>query len=972
MTGLRLGIDFGTSNTAAVLRLADGTIRSLVFDGSELLPSAVCRAVDGTLLVGRDAIRAARTDPSAFEPHPKRCIDDGTVVLGGHEVPVAAVIGAVLRRVFDEAVRVAGEQPAQVTIACPAGWGPRRREVLLEAARDAGMHGAELVAEPVAAARAHGGLRAGDNGEPNTSAGLGPGGTALIYDLGAGTFDVSVLRRTADGFDVLAEAGLDDAGGLEVDAAIVTYLGAVYSGRDAGTWRRLMHPQSNEDRRAARQLWDDVRAAKESLARATATVIHVPLFADDAPFGREQLDLLASPILDRTVHQARAVLREASMQAEDLDAVLLVGGGSRLPLVATMLHRRLGRTPVSTERPELIVAEGATLTPKATTPPQAAPPPRTAPPPRATPPRPPRAAPPGPPRARPATRPGIMPKKRRRWPVVLAVLVLLAAGAAYASNAWLNRCLTLSLVSSDEKAPVLTELARQYRDSGRETAGRCVDIGVTIGSSRMVADALATGASWEGRARPDIWSPSSSVWTERLRAARPAVLPAGELPSVTRTPVVIGMPKPMAEALGWPKARIGWSDLAALAADPRGWGAKGHPEWGPFTLGKTNPNTSTTGLLSFASTAKALGSAPERLRSLELATVHYGSSSSTFTKNLYQADQVGRGLEYVSAIALEEQVIFQYNRGNLLDGGQQAPPKTPLVAIYPSDGTIASDDPYAILHESWVSPDQSAAAEDFLRYIHEPAQAALFLDEGFRDVEDHAGKWLLADPGLQSEPSFTTVAPPDAKTVETLLALWNQVRKPASVLIVVDESGSMIQEVGDSDKTRLQLAKEAATPAVDTLAATDEIGLWAFSGPETSGADPWRELMPLSPVGAAKDKYRQSVQVLRAHGETALYATIRSAVSRMKDAQNDRRIYAVVVLSDGENQYPADDDLNKLVDELGKGSLEKPVRVFTIAYGSDADNASLDRIASASRGGSYDATNALDIRNVFNDVLSNF
>ncbi|WP_433219741.1 Hsp70 family protein [Dactylosporangium sp. CS-047395] len=951
MTGLRLGIDFGTSNTAAVLRLADGTTRSLVFDGSELLPSAVCRAVDGTLLVGRDAIRAARTDPSAFEPHPKRCIDDGTVVLGGHEVPVTAVIGAVLRRVFDEAARVAGERPARVTIACPAGWGPRRRGVLLEAAGEAGMHRAELVAEPIAAARAHGGLRAGADGEPITSAGLGPGGTALIYDLGAGTFDVSVLRRTASGFDVLAEAGLDDAGGLEVDAAIVTYLGSVYSGRDAQTWRRLTHPQSNEDRRAARQLWDDVRAAKESLARATATVIHVPLFADDAPFGREQLDALAAPILDRTVHQARAVLREAGIRAEDLDAVLLVGGGSRLSLVATMLHRRLGRTPISTERPELIVAEGATLTPGATPPP----------------PKSPAAA-----RTRPATGPGIMPKQRRRWPAVLAVLVLLGAGAVYASNAWLDRCLTLSLVSSDEKAPVLTELARQYRDSGRRTAGRCVDIGVTIGSSRMVADALANGASWDGRPRPDIWSPSSSVWTERLRAARPAVLPPGELPSVTRTPVVIGMPKPMAEALGWPRARIGWSDLAALAADPRGWGAKGHPEWGPFTLGKTNPNTSTTGLLSFASTAKALGSAPERLRSLELATVHYGSSSSTFTKNLYQADQVGRGLEYVSAIALEEQVIFQYNRGNLLDGGQQAAPKTPLVAIYPSDGTIASDDPYAILRESWVSADQSAAAEDFLRYVHEPAQAALFLDQGFRDVEDHAGKWLLADPGLQSEPSFTTVAPPDAKTVETLLALWNQVRKPASVLIVVDESGSMAQEVGDSDKTRLRLAKEAATPAVDTLAGTDEIGLWAFSGPETSGADPWRELMPLSPAGAAKDRYRQSVQVLRAHGETALYATIRSAVARMKDVQNDRRIYAVVVLSDGENQYPADNDLNKLVDELGKGSLEKPVRVFTIAYGSDADNAALDRIASASRGGSYDATNALDIRDVFNDVLSNF
>ncbi|MEU7873659.1 Hsp70 family protein [Dactylosporangium sp. NPDC049140] len=962
MTGIRLGIDFGASNTAAVLRLADGTTKTLLLDGSELLPSAVCRAPDGTLLVGRDAIRGARTDPGAFEPHPKRCIDHGTVVLGDREVPVAELIGAVLRRVYDEAARVAGEAPASVTIACPAGWGPRRRQVLLDAARDAGVHRAGLVAEPVAAAHAHGALRAG--------------GTALIYDLGAGTFDVSVVRRTGAGFEVLAEAGLDDAGGLEIDTAIVAYLGAVYAGRDPGRWRRLTHPESNEDRRAARQLWDDVRAAKESLARATATAIHIPLFADDAPFGREQLDQLAAPILDRTIHQTRAVLREAAVAAADLDAVLLVGGGTRMPLVATTLHRRLGASPAATERPELIVAEGATLLADPTPAPSAtpAPPPPAAtpapPPPAATPaPPPPPATPappapaPSPPRPPAKRRRGIAPRKKRRWPAVLAVLVLAGAGIVYLT-AWRQNCLSLNLVSSDEKAPVLTELARRYHP-----AGGCVDVHVSIASSRMMADALAAGTTLDKKARPDVWSPSSSVWTERLRAARPAVLPEGELPSVTHTPVVIGMPKPMAAAIGWPKAKIGWSDLAALAADPRGWGAYGHPEWGPFTLGKTNPNTSTTGLLSFASTATALGRDAGRLHSLELAAVHYGSSSSTFTKNLYQADQEGRGLEYVSAIALEEQVIYQYNRGNLLDGGQQAPPKTPLVAIYPADGTIASDDPYAILREPWVSPEQSAAAESFLRYVHEPAQAALFLAEGFRDVEDHAS---FADANLQTQPAFTTVPPPDAKTVEALLALWGQVRKPAGVLIVVDESGSMSQEVGDSGKTRLQLAKEAAGPAVDSLAVTDSIGLWAFSGPERSGADPWRELMPLSPAGPSAARYKQSVDVLRPHGETALYATIRAAVAHMRDAQTDRRIYAVVVLSDGENQYPADDDLGRLVTELGRGSLEKPVRVFTIAYGSEADAASLDRIAGAARGGSYDAKNALDIRNVFNDVLSNF
>src|SRR5690348_192577 len=106
--GLRLGVDFGTSNTVAVLAGPDGRARPLVFEGSELLPSAVWLGPDGTALAGRDAIHAARADPARLEPHPKRCVDDGTVLLGDAEVPVGELFAAVLERVAGEARRVAG------------------------------------------------------------------------------------------------------------------------------------------------------------------------------------------------------------------------------------------------------------------------------------------------------------------------------------------------------------------------------------------------------------------------------------------------------------------------------------------------------------------------------------------------------------------------------------------------------------------------------------------------------------------------------------------------------------------------------------------------------------------------------------------------------------------------------------------------------------------------------------------------
>src|SRR5690349_19832779 len=121
--GFRLGVDLGTSNTAAVLAHPDGRVAPLLFDGAPLLPSCVCATDDGDLVVGFDAVHAAAGRPASFEPYPKRRIDDDTVLLGDIEVPVADMLAAVLRRVADEAARVAGTAVGSVTLTHPAGWG---------------------------------------------------------------------------------------------------------------------------------------------------------------------------------------------------------------------------------------------------------------------------------------------------------------------------------------------------------------------------------------------------------------------------------------------------------------------------------------------------------------------------------------------------------------------------------------------------------------------------------------------------------------------------------------------------------------------------------------------------------------------------------------------------------------------------------------------------------------------------------
>ncbi|MFI5931444.1 Hsp70 family protein [Actinoplanes sp. NPDC051494] len=347
-----LGVDFGTSNTVAVARWPDGRVRPILVDGSPLLPSAVYAEPDGTLLIGRDAVHSARRDPARFEPNPKRRIDDGSVLLGEREVPVVDLVAAVLVRVVEEWHRAVGPVRPEVTLTCPATWGATRRGLLAEAAGRAGLERVRLVAEPVAAATYFAEVLGRD---------VPIGSVVMVHDFGAGTFDASVVARTAEGFEVLAVDGRDDLGGLDIDAAIVEHLGRLCAERDPQAWARLAAPVTLEDRRAQRQLWDDVRIAKERLSRSQSADVMIPLLDVEMHVTRDELEKLARPILDQTVQVTRDLLTWADLPAGRLAGVFLVGGASRIPLVSTLLHRSLGEAPVVIEQPELVVAEGSVL-----------------------------------------------------------------------------------------------------------------------------------------------------------------------------------------------------------------------------------------------------------------------------------------------------------------------------------------------------------------------------------------------------------------------------------------------------------------------------------------------------------------------------------------------------------------------------------------------------------------------------------
>ncbi|MEW1590044.1 Hsp70 family protein, partial [Micromonospora vinacea] len=366
--GFALGVDLGTSNTVAVLRWPDGRTRPLLMDGQPLSPSAVYADPDGTLHTGWDARRLAQADPARFEANPKRRVDEPTVRLGDRAYPPADLLAAVLAAVARAAVGAVGFLPPAV-VTCPAAWDATRRQVLADALLRAGWPqaaehtlagptppGTRLLREPVAAARYY---------TQVLHRPVPVGGAIAVFDFGGGTLDVAVLRNEGadpwgdSGFSVVADGGLPDLGGLDLDAALVRRVGELVGERHAAQWARLTRPADPAQRRDQVRLWDEVRGAKETLSRSATAPVAVPGVAETIQLTRADVERVATPLLRRAVQRAREVIAAAGLSPDQLAGLFLVGGSSRIPLVARMLHAELGIAPTVLDQPELPVAEGA-------------------------------------------------------------------------------------------------------------------------------------------------------------------------------------------------------------------------------------------------------------------------------------------------------------------------------------------------------------------------------------------------------------------------------------------------------------------------------------------------------------------------------------------------------------------------------------------------------------------------------------
>ncbi|GAA2128345.1 hypothetical protein GCM10009782_12660 [Glycomyces algeriensis] len=264
------------------------------------------------------------------------------------ESPATTRFGTV--RADDPALaEFSGDDPSVVVLAVPATWTSTRRRAHAEAAANAGFDPSFLVSEPEAAARQYAEVR-GDE-----AASQAP---IVVCNIGAGSCHVGVVSRESDHYTVEAAKSADDIGGREFDRLLLEHLASRHRQADPEFWARAGDPAETALRA---EVLDEVRRAREHLTDHPSVAVSLPGLARDLRLTREDAELCLTPALLRTVDLVEEAMRDSGVEADQLAGVLLVGGVSRMPLVAAVLGHHLGVEPVRPDLPDLVIAEGAAL-----------------------------------------------------------------------------------------------------------------------------------------------------------------------------------------------------------------------------------------------------------------------------------------------------------------------------------------------------------------------------------------------------------------------------------------------------------------------------------------------------------------------------------------------------------------------------------------------------------------------------------
>ena len=514
----------------------------------------------------------------------------------------------------------------------------------------------------------------------------------------------------------------------------------------------------------------------------------------------------------------------------------------------------------------------------------------------------------------------------------------------------------VTLASSNTKQNWLNQIVAQFNAQGQQTAaGDTIVVEVS-----HVTSGGSMNAILDGNSQPVAWSPGDQSWvaqaneTWEQRTNKP--LASGACAPTIYAPLGFAMWRPMAEALGWPDTPIGWDRIVELAADPEGWASVGRPEWGQFQFGHTHPAYANSGLLSMtgfvygiAGKTETLTAADiyapeveEAMRQLEQNTSKYGRQAPALLELM-----ASEGPSYLHAAAVPEAEAVRFNieRGDELT--------FPLAFIFPAKGTIWADHPYCILDNAdWVTDEQVEAAAVFRDYLLAREQQAVAIDNYLRPLDSSIPLHAPLDLANGTDPRVnTTTVPqlpsPSAEISAAVIDLFQITKRKATVLLVLDVSGSMEGE-------RINSARTATVEFLQRLDANDEVGVMIFSDGSQLLQSPVR-------TGDVAETLAPRVESLVANGNTALYEAVCEAVKTTKTLQDEdvatgeTRLYGIVLLSDGEDTVGTITENQMFATCLPANAEADGIKIFPIAFGEAADDAVLGRMARVTGGRMFTA-----------------
>lgn len=548
---------------------------------------------------------------------------------------------------------------------------------------------------------------------------------------------------------------------------------------------------------------------------------------------------------------------------------------------------------------------------------------------------------------------------------VAGVVVGVRAGVGGVDAAECATAVRLSVAAPPELAPALRTTAAEWDRTKSPADRNCVTVDVQAADARDVAAAvgeqqrvaLAGVGTDRKTAVPDVWVADSASWLLRLRAAAPAFA-FTEDGSLAQSPVVVAMPQPVAESLGWPRKQLGYADLLTTLTTAT--------TIRPGTVDPSRDAAALSGLLALNAAASRLPRADAAGAVLRALATDASALREDLMEQLPQSDDPGTLAGSLGLTVMPEHDVIAYNSGG---------PAVPLTALYPTPAAAPLDYPFAVMPDK--SPEQAQAAHELYQHLTEST--------AFRDRLAAAGL-RAADgtlpTGLQVPEGAPSAAPPSADggtaaapklddaAINRTLAAWSAVVAPARALAVVDASRSMSTPVPSArNATRMQVTLAAALGGLKLFGDDWQLGLWMSAGGLGNGSD-HRELVPIGPLRDNRDDVAGALGAIRpSGGDSGLYRTILDGYRQLRDGWQPGRVNSLIVLTDGvgggETPLP---ELLRRLKELR--STDRPVQIIVVGLGDSVDKEPLYQITEATGGGVFVAEDPAQIEAVFLQALS--